>query len=626
MSDKIKLFDNVSLYATPELDNHLVTKIYADTNLNAVKNLVITTNPAISLTKPGQVFYLSLLSNATITLNSSGYTFGVNEVVDFTLIIFTTGVTATFPQWSWHNDVVPNLTNGGWYVIHCISHNGGSTWLAKLKGSYQYSTKCKWVTTLSDITSHTGTSLRDAVNMASAGDTVLFAPGLEGTIALKQGEIGITKSITINGNNKIIVDAEQNSRIFYVSSASADLTLDGLNITNGAVSGASGGGIYALGSLVMTNCTVSNCVLTESGTSSNAYFGGGVAVAKNFTATNCTFTGNSITGSGIFYGGGVSVSGISGTSSVFVLTNCTISNNTISSSSSEPCRGGGLWYSRSGGSATIEGCVISGNSSNHQGGGLHFGNGSDKPNIVIRKTSFLNNSASYTRIQNTKNGGALMLYQCNNIEISDCSFVGNMANSTIVYWYGYSGQPTGVIQRCLFSGNNTTYLTTAIVGGYNSANLKIVDSVFTGNTTKSAGNNVAVLYTSGSARITATNITLTNNGNFRAFRVASGSISAYNFVDVGSKAASSTSNATNYPFTTDYYLSNYTYGTNTNRIAYNSSLPLFESDGYTPSRGSQVIDVGNDTYVTSTVDFNGEDRIQGDSVDLGAVEYLLPVG
>ena len=103
------------------------------------------------------------------------------------------------------------------------------------------------------------------------------------------------------------------------------------------------------------------------------------------------------------------------------------------------------------------------------------------------------------------------------------------------------------------------------------------------------------------------------------FNGTNNTFNIYNSVEYGNSG--NPINVTANMIHSDHYLSD---RTNFRTIAYNSSFPLFESDGYTPSRGSQVIDAGDNTLVTSTVDFNGEDRIQGDTVDLGAVEYLLP--
>ena len=331
MSNKMNVFDNVSLFAIPEASNHLVTKAYADSSQGASGTMLKITNPVLPLTRAGQVFYLSVVSNSAVSVDVSDYTFSTNEILEFTLIIFTTGASISFSGWSWHNGTMPNLGSAGWYVIHCTSVNSGANWLAKLEGSYSFPAKYKWVTTLSDATSHTGTSLRDAIGAASAGDVVMFAPGLEGTITLEQGELEITNSLTINGGQKITVDADEDSRAIHVSSATANLTLNGLDVTNGAVTDENGAGILALGNLVMTDCTVSDCVLTAEGNSSTTtFFGGGIAVAKNFTATRCTLTGNSIVGDGTLYGGGVSVNGKSGTTSVFTLSDCTLSDNTVS--------------------------------------------------------------------------------------------------------------------------------------------------------------------------------------------------------------------------------------------------------------------------------------------------------
>jgi predicted outer membrane repeat protein len=109
-------------------------------------------------------------------------------------------------------------------------------------------------------------TLRDAVSLANAipgTDTVTFAPSLSGMpVQLSMGELSITDSVTIQGLGAAhtTIDAQGSSRIFDVSAAAGDVTLDGLTLTGGHVTatGEGGGAIHFAGS---GKLTVQSCAL-----------------------------------------------------------------------------------------------------------------------------------------------------------------------------------------------------------------------------------------------------------------------------------------------------------------------------------------------------------------------------
>jgi len=134
-------------------------------------------------------------------------------------------------------------------------------------------------------------SLREAVLMAGSGDTIDFAPDLNGTITLLHGEISITQALTIQGPGPdlISVDGNQKSRIFNISNASAtaiDVTIDGLTLTGGSVTGDNGGAILSNGA----NLTISHCAIVGNSASDA---GGGLSIGgSNWTVTGTLVRGN----------------------------------------------------------------------------------------------------------------------------------------------------------------------------------------------------------------------------------------------------------------------------------------------------------------------------------------------
>nr|WP_085717769.1 Ig-like domain-containing protein [Pseudomonas sp. B28(2017)] len=134
-------------------------------------------------------------------------------------------------------------------------------------------------------------SLRAALASAQNGDIVTFSSGM--TVQLT-AELLINKNITIDGdlNNDgaadVTLDGQYKTRVIEVSSGST-VTLDGLVITRGLVSGNGGNGGYgAAGAMA-----------------------GGIFNAGNLTLKNVTVTSNAASGggggggvTGAFYGGG----------------------------------------------------------------------------------------------------------------------------------------------------------------------------------------------------------------------------------------------------------------------------------------------------------------------------------
>jgi hypothetical protein len=217
------------------------------------------------------------------------------------------------------------------------------------------------VTTLSDLTPHTGTSLRDAINIAGAGDTIQFTPGLNGAINLSmadgnQGTLTLAKNVTIDASGaSITVEGGTtpgivgNAQPFIVNSAVTAI-MNNLTISNGFnKSGAVGGGIFNLGTLTVNDCTVSgNSILGKN------IAGGGIANEGTLTVNNCTISGNSVGGGMNDVGGGIENEG------TLMVSNCTLSGNSA-------LIGGGI---HNGGTLTISNCTLWDNTASASAGGI----------------------------------------------------------------------------------------------------------------------------------------------------------------------------------------------------------------------------------------------------------------
>jgi hypothetical protein len=181
-------------------------------------------------------------------------------------------------------------------------------------------------------------SLRAEIAASSSGDTIVFAPSLDGqTIGLTTGVLDINKSLTIQGPgaSQLTVSGNYSSTVFQVE-ANTQVMLSGLTISNGQG--------YAGGVLNYGNLTVSACTVSNNGFNPGAEFGGGIANFASLTVSNSTLSGNRAFDGGAIY---------SASGTTLSITGSVVNNNFAGDA------GGGIW---SGGTATLSGCTISGNS------------------------------------------------------------------------------------------------------------------------------------------------------------------------------------------------------------------------------------------------------------------------
>ena len=206
----------------------------------------------------------------------------------------------------------------------------------------------------------TGNSLREAIEFANAGDTIVFDPSIAGgTITLTNGELEVDKDITIDADetNPITIDAASSSRVFNIDDGNnldqSEVTIDGLILTGGYAFGSSnlgdGGAIFTNEMLTLTNSAVTGN--TASGD------GGGIYINDYGSAniSNTTIDGNEAN----YDGGGIFAFG------TLNLSNSTISNNRSIAISGD---GGGVAVF---GTTNITQSTISGNTAGSDGGGVY---------------------------------------------------------------------------------------------------------------------------------------------------------------------------------------------------------------------------------------------------------------
>lgn len=276
-----------------------------------------------------------------------------------------------------------------------------------------------------------GLSLREALSLAGADDTITFDEALAGgTLTLTNGEIfsAVMDSVTLDGDidndgtADITIDANGVNRHFVISgSDSTDFIIEGLKLTGGSVAD-DGGSI----NLRAGNLTIKNSVFFENeatgGSSGGAISTGGRTSLQIY---NTIFSDNSTEDGGINGSGGAIVSL------------------------------GELFVHQS---------TFQNNSAGGAGGAIENSHGQ----MTIVDSTFIGNSAGLTGGAVTNYGGATFL---------NSTFVGNKS-----YWSGgaiYSGGTKLSVESSTFTGN---YGSGGAIYSYLSADdFMIANSILSGN-------------------------------------------------------------------------------------------------------------------------------------------------
>ena len=242
-------------------------------------------------------------------------------------------------------------------------------------------------------------SLRGAINAAnSAGGSNIIA--FDGTVFFFGGSItlgsdlpNITSTLTIAGPGATLVNVNGNShRLFYINSG-ANLSLNGLTLSNGSAN--DGGAIYNAGTLTLTDSTLSNNAASS---------GGAIYNAGRLTVTDSTVSSNSASGNG---------GGIFGASSyTLTITDSTLSGNSAAGD------GGGININSSGGSLTVINSTLYGNSAGGIGGGINY-SGEETETLRVINSTLSGNSANFGGGINRNNPDEINQFILNNSIIAN---------------------------------------------------------------------------------------------------------------------------------------------------------------------------------------------------------------
>jgi autotransporter-associated beta strand protein len=383
----------------------------------------------------------------------------------------------------------------------------------------------------------------------------------------------------------------------------ATAVLDGFTITGGNANGAYpdelGGGIYG-GLLTLQDCTVSG--------NSAAFSGGGIEA--DGTLSNCTITRNAAGN----YGGGLMLHNST-------LTDCTIGDNwsgysgggiSMYTSTLTRCRitgnsaqsGAGVGIDS--GAPTFTQCVFSGNSASNQGGAVY---GWEMEVSHFDDCVFLGNSAD--------SGGAVSQGDCDSI-FTGCQFLGNTAaNGGAIENFGYN---LPIFVNSTFSGNSAQEDGGGVLNREGSIPV-FTNCTFSANLAGQDGGGVASAGNYSNQipdNIKATNCIFWNNDDSsgagesaQIYQEGGASAVNYSCVQGWTGALGGTGNIGADPRFLDADGADNVAGT--------------EDDNLRLQAGSSAINTGSNAAVPAGLftDLDGNPRIVGGSVDMGAYEFVV---
>jgi hypothetical protein len=328
---------------------------------------------------------------------------------------------------------------------------------------------------VSDDLSDDFTTIQEAIDATSDGDTILVRPDTYTENITFPTDRSITLRST-HGADSTTIDGDSNGAPVVTFPASDEsMELDGFTITNGNNTNMSwgGGGIDILES----SPRIKNCII--SGNSSMAGGGGICCYNASPTIINCSFLGNSVPlfigigGGGIFNynkssptvtdctfegnitageGGGMHNS----LESKPTVTNCTFSEN-------EADTGGGMYNIKS--TPTVINCSFSENTTTNRGGGMH----NDDSSPIVSMCSFYRNRAG------GPSGSGMSNDNYSSPTVTNCIFYKNHLSSDGGQEMKNEAYSTPTVTNCTFlstsdraiyNANSSPIITNCIVWGY----------------------------------------------------------------------------------------------------------------------------------------------------------------
>jgi hypothetical protein len=309
-------------------------------------------------------------------------------------------------------------------------------------------------------------SLRDAITNAKSGDTIVFAPSLNGqTITLTSDQLAINNSLDIEGPGAslLAISGNDTNRVFNINEG-LTVTIAGLTITHGRAGGSNGADSAGGGILnVNSSLTLANDVLSYNKAFNTNTTAGGAVANRNggsLTVTGDTFVGNQAIAGGTAEGGAIANT-LKG--SMLTITNSTFTNNQAVGINGGVAGGGAIENDGDVGGASAR---ISGSSFTN-----NMAIGGDGGALSSSKSFSPASSSTHSIFAGIANGGAIISSgPGTTLNVTNSSFTGNEA-------VGGNGASGG-------SGASFYFLDIGVGGAinnFNQSNLLIDSCNFSGN-------------------------------------------------------------------------------------------------------------------------------------------------
>jgi len=325
------------------------------------------------------------------------------------------------------------------------------------------------VNTLSDVSdgscSDGDCTLRDAIDLAAAGDTINFS--VNGTITMNGVEFYLDKNLTIDGPgaDKLTISGNDGRRVFGIYGVHT-IVMEGLTIAHGKVTNEHGAGIWNHGYLTLNNVVVTGNDVVSTG---SIVVGGGI-----YNSGSLTMNGGAVmTNTAHDLGGGI----YSDNGSIANLNAVLISGNSALDTDSS---GGGM-FARPEASIKINNSSIINNSAKYHGGGMVA-----ETSLTMTNSLIANNSVTSPTINGS--GGGIVLhdgssygnvYLLTNVTISGNS-VSNSANTAFAGGIQLSNGAL-TMNNVTIANNSSQESGGGIFAG--GSNPKMRNSIIAGNTT-----------------------------------------------------------------------------------------------------------------------------------------------
>jgi predicted outer membrane repeat protein len=321
-------------------------------------------------------------------------------------------------------------------------------------------------------------SLRQALADAGDGYTIIFS--ITGTIGLTSGELLVDKFIYISGPgaDTLAVDGGATGRVFHIGTGKR-VVISGMTIMNGntCCSSPNGGGIYNDHAVLRINdCAIRGNVAINGG---GVYNDGSNGVASA-VINNTIFTNNSASNGD---GGAIYNSGYSGVGNLIVQTSTLTGNSAMN--------GGGAGVANDQATATLNNCVVAGNSAGGGGAATNGGYLGGYAQLEIIDSILSDNSAFNV-------GGAIInggTAGTANVYISGSTVSGNSAGNVgggVLSDESDNGAVNLQITSSTLSGNSAGNVAGGIENSAltGTANVYISNSTISGNSADNGGGGV----------------------------------------------------------------------------------------------------------------------------------------